>query len=127
MPKSASPKVHKPTLLAQFLQRVKELYETHEHEFMKVLDESETKKINLTFKAALDMSETAAKLQTSISFSQVVKDAREDTFDDENQLKLIAPEEEEKPRVESGTPAAKGKKGRSAKGDFVPPVAESAD
>lgn len=127
MPKGAKPSVNKLILLPQFLQRVKELWETHEHEFMQVLDESETKKINLTFKANLDMSETAAKLQTSISFSQVVKDAREDTFDDENQLKLPVPEEEEAPRVQSGKPETKGKggkKGRATSGDFVPPTAE---
>lgn len=121
MPKTASPKANKSVVEAQFLQRVKELWETHEHEFMQVLEEAESKKINLTFRASLDFSETAPKLQTHISFSQVVKDGREDTFDDENQLKLPVAESDEEP-APAKTTGKKGKKGRT--GDFVPPTAE---
>lgn len=121
MPKKASPNAPIAAIEEQFLKRVQELWAKHENEFSQILDEAETKKINLTFKATLDFSETAARLTTNISFSQVVKDGREDTFDDENQLQLpgAEPEQAEEPAAK-GKPAAK-KGGKKSK-DFVPPT-----
>jgi predicted RNA-binding protein with RPS1 domain len=124
MPKKASPDANPEQVRDQFLQRVKELWDTHEDEFMQVLDEAESKKINLTFRCSIDKSETAAKLQTGITFSQVVKDAREDVFEDPNQRPLIElPADDKatgKPAGKKGTKSGKG--GRQA--EFTPPGAE---
>lgn len=130
MPKKATPTANPSQIRDKFLERAGELWDLHEEEFMQVLEEAESKKINLTIKASLDMSETAAKLQTGISFSQVVKDAREDVFDDPNQRPLIpkGEDEEEKPRVTAGkgdTKAAAKKGGKGGRqSDFVPLGAE---
>lgn len=120
MPKSAKPSFTPHQLRDKFLERVSELWDMHEHEFMEVLDESESKKINLTFKAAIDTSETAAKLATHISFSQVVKEAREDVFDDPGQPWLTMGE----PEASDTKPAGK-KSGKGRSAEFVAPTAEA--
>jgi hypothetical protein len=121
MPKKANPNTNPVVVRDQFLQRAKELWDTHEDEFMQVLDEAESKTINLAFRARLDKSETVAKLQTSIAFSQVVKDAREDVFDDPNQPPLI-------PDADNATGPGRGGKKDASKGrktqDFMPPEAD---
>ena len=72
----------------KFLERAGELWSKHEKEFSEVIEESESKKINLAFSAKLDFSESSAVLETKISFSQVMSDGAADTFDDPNQPPL---------------------------------------
>jgi len=72
----------------KFLERAAEMWDVHEDEFMKVLEDSESKRVNLTFKAELDFSESTAKLKSVMSFSQVMTDRKEDDFEDPNQQRL---------------------------------------
>lgn len=133
MPKTASPKSEKSALLAKFHERIDELWIGHEHEFMQILEDAESKKVNITFKAVLDFSETAAKIQTHISFSQVVKDAREDSLEDPDQPMLPVGHEPDSDNEPAPAPKKGGKKPEAKKpakkggrsGDFVPPNAEA--
>lgn len=74
---------------------------------MQVLEDAESRKVNLTFTATLDFSESTAKLETQIRFSQVVKDKKQDDFDDPNQAKL--------PGIDPKEGKAKGKAKRKPK------------
>ena len=96
----------------RFLIRCDELWSLHEAEFLEVLEEAESRKINVTFVAALDFAESTAKLASSIRFAQVVKDIKQDDFDDPNQPKL--PGLDAGPEA-SGAGPAKGKGKRKNK------------
>ena len=98
----------------RFVSRCAELWDAHEGEFMSVLEDSENKRVNLTFRAELDFSESTAKLTTAMSFSQVMKDRKEDDFDDPNAPALPGLERENK------------KKGKGAKGEEQPPDGKAA-
>lgn len=78
-----------------FLQQAAELWEQHRERFLRYLEEAETRKLNLSFKAALDFTESAASLETTISYSQVVKDRRTADFDNPNQQQLPGTTREE--------------------------------
>lgn len=73
-------------LKAQFIKRTSELWDKHEEEVLQILEESEEKKMTLSFAAQLDLSESSAQVKTVIKFSQNVTDSTEDTLDDPNQL-----------------------------------------
>lgn len=66
----------------KFLERAAELWDMHIEDAMTILESSESKKFNLTFHAKLDFSESTAKLETEISFSQQHRDRRQDDFED---------------------------------------------
>ena len=95
----------------KFLERAGELWEKHEDEFREILEESEGHKMNVSFSAGLDFSESVATLETRLSFSQVMKDGTADTFDDPNQPHL--------PGTDSPEPEPK-KKGRKASAEGQP-------
>ncbi len=88
MPKKQSADARLEDIKDKFIERCGELWDTHESEFMGVLSDSEKKCVNLTFRAELDFSESTAKLTTTMSFSQVMKDRKEDDFDDPKQPRL---------------------------------------
>lgn len=107
MPKEkAKPDKRLRDMKEKFLDRAAELWKKHESEFVEILDESESHKLNLSFSAKLDFSESSAVLDTTLSFSQVMTDKTSDTFDDPNQGKLPL-KVDEKPK--SGKDAAAGK------------------
>lgn len=85
------PKVSLDAMRAAFLEKADELWGEHEEKFMKIMEEGETKEIGLTFSANLDFTESAAGLELSIRYSQVVKDKRIVMFDDPNQQPLPFP------------------------------------
>ena len=96
MPKKQRPDARLSDIKDKFIERIGELWETHESEFIGVLEDSEKKCVNLTFRAELDFSESTAKLTTAMSFSQVMKDRKEDDFDDPNAPPLPGMEKEGK-------------------------------
>lgn len=108
MPKKQRADARLNEIQERFLERAQELWDLHENEFMAVLEDSESRKVNLSFTGTLDFSESTAKLETTIRFSQVVKDKKQDDFDDPNQAKLpgIDPKDEKKKEGKKG----KGKK-----------------
>lgn len=97
-----------------FLKHAADLWDTHEARFMEVLDDSESQAISLTFHAKLDFSESTAKLDTTIGFSQVVKDKRTADFDNPNQMQLLEKPVKEKPVKE---PKAKKQKASEDSGE----------
>lgn len=112
MPKKQKADARISDIKEKFLERCSELWDTHEGEFMAVLEDSETKKLNLSYTAELDFSESTAKLNTTMRFSQVVKDKKTDDFDDPNQPRLPGvdgPAEEEPTPKKRGRPRKTGK------------------
>jgi len=107
MPKRQKADARLSDIRDKFLERCAELWDAHEEEFMAVLEDAEKRCVNVTFRACLDFSESTAKLDTSLSFSQVVKDNKQDDFDDPN-----AP-----PLPGLGKKGKKGGKGNGNDGD----------
>jgi hypothetical protein len=68
-------------MLEKFVERAQVFWKRNFAAAASILEESETKKLVLTFKAAIDFSEPDATMATSISYSQVHKEEAEDTFD----------------------------------------------
>ena len=97
----------------RFVERTGELWDLHEEEFMKVLEDSESRAVNLSFSATLDFSESTAKLETKIRFSQVITDEKQDDFDDPSQPRLPLDGLETKAAV-NGPPPRKRKKTKVA-------------
>jgi hypothetical protein len=110
MPRKNKAEARMEEVRDKFLQRAAELWDKHQAEFSTVLENAESHCLNITFTAALDFSESAAKLETKQSFSEVHRDSTEDTFDDPSQPALgqIAAE------AAAAGPAPK-KRGRSRK------------
>lgn len=106
MPKKQRADARLNDIQERFLERAQELWDLHEGEFMQVLEDAESRKVNLTFTATLDFSESTAKLETQIRFSQVVKDKKQDDFDDPNQTKLPGID----PKDAEDKPAKRGRK-----------------
>jgi hypothetical protein len=115
MPKKQRADARLADIQERFAQRINELWEAHETEFMTVLEDAESRKVRVTFAATLDFSESTAKLQTGISFSQVVKDHKDDDFDDPNQTKLPGVDEVAKATGKDGKPKPAVKRGRKPK------------
>lgn len=95
MPKSTETIIPMHEVKAQFLQAAATLWDKHTEEITKVLTESETSKMNVTCTVAIDFSESA-KVETTLKFSQVVKDSIKHTFPepqakDPNQPTLFDP------------------------------------
>lgn len=102
MPKKQRADARLAEIQETFIERVSELWDLHESEFMQVLEDAESRKMALTFTATLDFSESTAKLETQIRFSQVVKDKKQDDFDDPNQPKLPGISDDGKPKRGKG-------------------------
>lgn len=68
---------------------VSELYTHHSGEIQENLDESENKKIAVTFAAELDLSESEPLVTVKIRFSSSVTDKRSFRVDDQNQIQLF--------------------------------------
>lgn len=84
MPKRNDPDVRVDEMKGTAAEQLRDLWDMHQDEFMKVLTEAEVKKLNLNFTVKLDFSDSKATLETTMSFSQVVKDKRTAEFEDPN-------------------------------------------
>jgi len=104
MPKKQKAVAPLTTMRDKFLNRVAEMWDKHQHDFEEMLDEAESKKINVTFRAHIDTSESTAILETTCGFSQVVKDKVSDSFEDPNQASMegITKEAEEQGKTRRG-------------------------
>lgn len=107
----------------KFLARVEKMWNRNFASAKTILEESETKKMVLTFKAAFDFSEPEVKMDTAISYSQVHRESAEDTF--ENPIDVNSPPGEPLPGVDSEA-KAESKKLR-AKKRGAKPVFETAN
>lgn len=71
-----------------FVEQCADLWDTHQEKFMAFLNQAEVEKINLTFRATLDFTESKAGLETTIGYSQVVKDKRRTELDNPDQIQI---------------------------------------
>jgi len=83
---------------ARFLKDAGELWDVHEQEILSEVQSSENQKMNISFTAALNLSESTPKLKTAIRFGQATTDSKEFDFDDPNQY--FMPEIEEHVKAE---------------------------
>jgi hypothetical protein len=65
-----------PEMAVSFTGQVRELFDQHTDEIQELLNESEPKKVKLAFSIVLDLDSQPASVETTISFSKVVKDRR---------------------------------------------------
>ena len=85
---------------------ISEMYQHHSGEVQENLDESESKKITITFKADIDCSESEPLVSVGIRFSASITDKRvfrvDDSIDvaDPNQIVMFASAKEAKPQAE---------------------------
>jgi hypothetical protein len=99
MPKKKHPNAQVAEIRQTFLEKhAPELWEKHEEKFMQILEESENRKVGVSFNLTMDFSESTAQLQTRIRYSQVMTDERTSDFDDPNQLKFPEADELEEPK-----------------------------
>lgn len=88
MPKQKSNEVMMDEAKAIFLMRAGELWGEWSERIQEVIENSEGKKINLSFKASMDFSESVASVDTTISFSETVTDSRHNDIDPPEQLQV---------------------------------------
>lgn len=84
-----------------FLLRAGELWQEWSDRIKEIIEKSEGKKINLSFKASMDFSESVASVDTTISFSETVTDSRHNDIDPPEQLQIPGTERESLVRVET--------------------------
>lgn len=82
MPKQKTSRAVLDEMKGMFLTRVDELWEKHIDEAIKILEESEAKQVNLSFRVHLDFSESKAIQEITVGYAQVHKDKVSDSFDD---------------------------------------------
>ncbi len=80
-----------PETLEAMHEDIGDLYKQHEEELMGVLDESEDKKVTITFSVQIDKSETEPQLKTTLRFSTSVTDSRLRTLSNPMQPELVDP------------------------------------
>lgn len=79
--------------LAAIQEDVGALYQQHEGEIRKVMDEAEKPIVTVGFQVKIDLSESEPIVETTIRFSQVVTDRRVRKLDDPTQPTLLSKEE----------------------------------
>jgi hypothetical protein len=117
MPRKQKADARIDDMRSDLIKAVGELWDEHKDRFMAVLEESESRTINVTFPVTLDFSESKAVMTTQIRFSEVFKDKRVSEFDDPNQpfLPGADPKTKAEDDDEGKQPGRKGKKGRKKK------------
>jgi hypothetical protein len=113
MPRKHKPVPNEEKMREQFMADVAELWDEHFKKFFAVVDDSESKTVNVTFRGTIDLSESAAQLDTTIAFSEVFKDKRSHTFEDPNQEQLAIEDEAD----EDGKKGRRGKMAAAGKDD----------
>ncbi len=78
----SKPDVRLSDMRDTFLKRAGELWDKNIEGAMTILEESESRKVGLTFPVMIDFAESTAKMTTKVRFSQVFTDVRQDDFED---------------------------------------------
>ena len=110
--KKSTVPLHKQ-IVEGIVKAVAELYTHHSGEIQENLDESESKKVVISFATSLDCSESEPMVTVSIRFSSSVTDKRVFRLDDSKQISLFETEKEARPEMqkeadETGAEAEKG-------------------
>lgn len=114
MPRKQKPDARVEEMKSDFLRAAGELWDKHQSRFMAVLEESESRMVNVTFPVTIDFSESKAVMTTQIRFSEVFKDKRVSGFDDPNQATLPGAEFVRTSQKDGEETTGKGRKGRKA-------------
>ena len=96
---------------------VAELYTHHSGEIQENLDESESKKIDVTFGASIDCSESEPLVTVKIRFSASVTDKRTFRVDDPGQIQLFSSKKELEASENPDGEQAENEAGKEADGD----------
>lgn len=83
--KSEAPSPRDQQIINATTSGVRELFAQHIASVESILEESEDKRVTVTFKVDLDASESAPTLEVGIRYSQAVTDKRIARLDDPNQ------------------------------------------
>ncbi len=109
--KQAKASVHEQ-IVAGIVKAAQELYTHHQDEIQENLNESESKKVAVTFPCEIDCSESEPLVTVKIRFSSSVTDKRVFRVDDANgeiaepgQVRLFASEKDMKAEAGEGEPA----------------------
>jgi len=113
MPKAKTTKILLDEAKSLFLERAAELWKTHSASILKIIEDSEGRKMNVAFSCMMDFSESVAGVDTRISFSETVTDKRHDDIDDGSQLNIPGTSREE-------LKGSKKKKGSEEEEDEIP-------
>mgnify|MGYP006338389249 FL=1 len=105
----------------QIAKAVADLLIEHEARIAEAIEESEGRKLNISFSAKIDFSESVGTVDTHIGYSQVTKDKRHADIDPPDQMQIpgtereveVSEEAEEQP--ETNVVALKPKRARKAK------------
>ena len=85
--------LQKPEVITAIAEDISDLYFVHEDHILKVLNESEERKVTINFSVELDESESEGTVETRLRFSQAVTDKRTRRLDPPNAPTLFTKEE----------------------------------
>ena len=123
MPKKNRTEIMVDATSTQIVKAVADLLMEHEARIAEAIEESEGRKLNVSFSAKIDFSESVGTVDTHIGYSQVTKDKRHADIDPPDQLQIpgtereveVSEEAEEQP--ETNVVALKPKRARKSKSE----------
>lgn len=121
MPKKNRTEIMVDAASTQIVKAVADLLIEHEASIAEAIEESEGRKLNISFSAKIDFSESVGTVDTHIGYSQVTKDKRHADIDPPDQMQIpgtereveVSEEAEEQPQT--NVVALKPKRARKAK------------
>ena len=121
MPKKNRTEIMVDAASTQIAKAVADLLIEHEARIAEAIEESEGRKLNISFSAKIDFSESVGTVDTHIGYSQVTKDKRHADIDPPDQMQIpgtereveVSEEAEEQP--ETNVVALKPKRALKAK------------
>ena len=121
MPKKNRTEIMVDAASTQIAKAVADLLIEQEARIAEAIEESEGRKLNISFSAKIDFSESVGTVDTHIGYSQVTKDKRHADIDPPDQMQIpgtereveVSEEAEEQP--ETNVVALKPKRARKAK------------
>lgn len=125
MPKKNRTEIMVDAASTQIVKAVADLLIEHESRIAEAIEDSEGRKLNVSFSAKIDFSESVGTVDTHIGYSQVTKDKRHADIDPPDQLQIPGTEREPNPEDDEGAKeveppnvvAMKPKRARKAKGE----------
>lgn len=123
MPKKNRTEIMVDAASTQIAKAVADLLIKHEARIAEAIEDSEGRKLNVSFSAKIDFSESVGTVDTHIGYSQVTKDKRHADIDPPDQLQIpgtereveVSEEAEEQP--ETNVVALKPKRARKSKSE----------
>lgn len=109
----------------RFLANAEALWDAHDTRIMRVLNESTTSSLTITFTCRIDESQLPVKATTRIKFAaKATSDSVESEIDPPEQGQLYRPEEIEPPKEKTACKPKRAKKKKAASEDTEPTTPE---